>query len=92
MEGVPERLEPLPPATCARRLPTTTPGRPLRAAAAAISRLDSPAESVVLASKPAGGIFGGNAAEDNNSPVDGLLQRSPAAEQVLALSLSYPAG
>ncbi|KAK9907456.1 hypothetical protein WJX75_004030 [Coccomyxa subellipsoidea] len=71
MEGVPERLDPMLPATCARRrLHTTTPG-PRRAlgSVAADGRLLTPGDAAVLAS-------GGD--PDHDSPVEGLLQQSPA--------------
>lgn len=77
MEGVPERLDPMLPATCARRrLHTTTPG-PRRAlgSVAADGRLLTPGDAAVLAS-------GGD--PDHDSPVEGLLQQSPAVgHQVL---------
>ncbi|CAL8462990.1 g2524 [Coccomyxa elongata] len=71
VEGVPERLGPMLPATAARRrLHTTTPG-PKRArpagSAAADSRLLTPGDSAVLAS--------GGDLDDQDSPVEGLLQR-----------------
>ncbi|BDA48012.1 probable centromere protein C at C-terminar half [Coccomyxa sp. Obi] len=71
IEGVPERLGPMLPATAARRrLHTTTPG-PKRArpagSAAADCRLLTPGDSAVLAS--------GSDLDDQDSPVEGLLQR-----------------
>lgn len=73
MEGVPERMGAMMlPATCARRLPTTTPGpKRSRARAAADARLlVTPGNATDLASGDA----------DHDSPVEGLLQPSTAAQ------------
>ncbi len=83
IEGVPERLGLMLPATAARRrLHTTTPG-PKRArpasSAAADGRLLMPGNCAVLAS--------GVDLDDQDSPVEGLLQRDTDVRNQVGLAL-----
>ena len=83
IEGVPERLGPMLPATAARRrLHTTTPGpkrAPPAGSAVADGRLLTPGDSAVLASE--------GDPDDQDSPVEGLLQRHADVRNQVGLEL-----